>query len=1001
LQINNWGGLIPTLTYTSEWSCTCDPIQTIENLTVCDIKFEKDINVKVDLQINNWGGLIPTLTYTDISGNTQTIEKTFKDFNNQGLKLEEDTSVSYLGYVETVPGTIVSAVLKQNHNAECIKTTNYTLSITDPIITTECKDGAVSVRVIETSSKITGVEFLNNGIFYDAGVIQGGIGVLGENFTQNKDIAIKVTFEGNCIKEYTTKANCCEQDGLLITSTSDFENKKLKTFTVKTTFGQNIIGSTIKINGQSVTVRDCSSSAPNTPTVGRGQTSDICYKFDFEITENTQYTITASTENECDYSFPITFTETEDDNTLSILPSIICENDQAALVLETNSPNASYTVVGPNNTYTRQTDINGSDSFNINDAGTYTLQLFDGENVSISKTLDVVPKPQINSFTKRDSKNIYCKGDNIIFDIQGTAGAVIVAEANNIALSPITLNSSGSGSFTFSATDIGQIAIVLVSAASGSCERTLSNTIILQVANSPVIVSLLDTCVMNPINGDVNISITVNGSADEVKWRFVEDTNYTNLNNSNGNEWTGLVTQGSNKSIEVVASNAANCSAERTFNLENCLCPFVEEPEEKLEESCNNNPILISYPVKAGFELEWYEFSNLFGTFTKIGINEWSKSLIYQAGIIYKVRHISVTSQCTSDYSDLFINNTNITSVDILPSADSNVNNPSVGEQINLLAQAIPSSNANWNYQWYVNNILQSTSSDLFTYTPVDTIPTNIRVVVTSNALASCSAENTITITAINNCSIPSISIINSTSQCENPAIVVDNLNGNDIADITYEWYETTSMTILSTNSELDISSLGAGTILNLRARAYVSGLPTCYAELPLNFTKCGCLCSPTGNCSNSLTVDSNDGFGGFGEVFNQVFSNAQNVNIKLGRFTTALSPSDRFRVRVISPTNVTTQILDTGYPYYNYSANSCSETNGYPIVDLDVNGNGNGSDITSLMPVANGITVFDLFRHSVQFDYTVPAGYTLIIEHNDVNCANQQGWSASVRCTS
>lgn len=184
-----------------------------------------------------------------------------------------------------------------------------------------------------------------------------------------------------------------------------------------------------------------------------------------------------------------------------------------------------------------------------------------------------------------------------------------------------------------------------------------------------------------------------------------------------------------------------------------------------------------------------------------------------------------------------------------------------------------------------------------------------------------------------------------------------------------------------------------SGTWINVSTSTpYLAAYTGSYRLVGSNVSCADVILDTLDNCC--AVVSHNSGLGGYGIVFDNTYTSAQNLNIKLGSATPGLSTSDRFKVELNG-----ILILDTGYYYDTYQASSCPETNGYPIVDLS--SYSTGQDVGAAM-VANPnslVVTKNPTSGELEFDLSVLASDQLRITHNDVNCDSQVNWNITIRC--
>lgn len=183
-------------------------------------------------------------------------------------------------------------------------------------------------------------------------------------------------------------------------------------------------------------------------------------------------------------SSPLTLTENV---TTLVSPSItsltsnspICNGSTAIFTINgTANATVTYTINGGTST-TIVLDATGTRTISIANAiANQTIQLsniFDGTcNRAITNAVSVVVNQFPNTPTLSPQSDTFCIGENVVFNVVGSANEVIVYTVNNGANQTLNLNSSGTGIISISNPTTDVVEINLINITNGFCSKSLT-----------------------------------------------------------------------------------------------------------------------------------------------------------------------------------------------------------------------------------------------------------------------------------------------------------------------------------------------------------------------------------------------------------------------------------------------------------------------------------------------------------------------------------------------
>lgn len=833
--------LIPLSKYEISSDCNCDTAKVIDKLVICDIDFNLNEHfivttsngsitcnnkltitnkfdvcpINQDLSYFGWGNNHPAQTKYILSINGRDVATfVFKNTSdNQGELKLEGTNQSFLGYENIFFEQITSVSLRQNHDSTCIKSFDIGLELCDPEIIGTCNiaNGGVDFKIVPTCTKLQSAYWeyiLGRGEStvptfpipkaYTTSN-DGSINMVG--LPSKREVLITVKFENGCTKKYTVEKDCCASDSLVVTVEDLlFTKNNAKKFTFSTESKQII---------SSFFVNDISKDFNETFIGSKVYESVIP-----GLNTLSSYTIKIVTLDGCEYTKILNINPNPDTD-ITFVPSVICVNGVASLILTTQVPNAPFTVVSPTgSTLTGTTDIQGIGTLNnLTQGGTYILTTFNNNDIDdIEIVLNQIPQPQINSFNLISNINTFCTGDIINFTINGTPNSIVTVNTNNNQNKTITLNNSGFGSGNFSFLTSGNYILTAssISTSEGQCSNSQNLSINITVNLKPQITNILTTCIA-PLSStsDVTLKVTTNLTGLTVI-AVVDNITYNLSAIVPANIYQVVIPQGSGKTIQVTASNV-NCSESQSYTALSCNCEPVGMPFINNDPVACGGNVSVVFDQWSGLELEWFDVGN--GN-VQLTPNEWSKSLPVGT---YEVRHKETATGC---YSNLV--NFNILDGEISVDLTANQNNPCVNQQVTLNANVVANNVNELSYSWYIDNVIQPTSGSSFIYTPTDIVSKAIKVVV-QRGNTSCIAEDTEIIEAQNCCTTYPVNIVS----CPNYTATVPTAPLGTLFD--FKWYNSSNVLIqndLSLTSSTLTVPLTQGTVVTLKV--YNSAIPTC-----------------------------------------------------------------------------------------------------------------------------------------------------------------------------
>ena len=259
--------------------------------------------------------------------------------------------------------------------------------------------------------------------------------------------------------------------------------------------------------------------------------------------------------------------------TVTLLPSPICQGGNATLTISAASGTA-FTVTGPNGLVIANPVVSNSGVFtitNLTAPGNYTVTLTsDPSNVycpQFSEVKVLATGGQALTPIIEIQPGNYCVGQAIPFRIRDNgAGATYTLSSNGSGSLPATLQSSNTvynGSYVPNSTN----GIIRITGVTDSCNTTTTPQIPVVVLANPVISTAISSCAGDKTN---TVTVTTTGATGVT----VEGVAAVETPPASGiyirSNITGLT------HVDIIATNAAGCTATQNLMLGDCLCPTGE-----------------------------------------------------------------------------------------------------------------------------------------------------------------------------------------------------------------------------------------------------------------------------------------------------------------------------------------------------------------------------------------------------------------------------------------
>ena len=516
----------------------------------------------------------------------------------------------------------------------------------------------------------------------------------------------------------------------------------------------------------------------------------------------------------------------------------------------------------------------------------------------------------------------------------------------------------------------------------------MTNTLSVITVATPSM-TITDSCVDLSAGSLSDIDLVVN-TTNVVQVTYTHNGNLPQLlSNQGGGLFTATVTGGAADSVVIIATSSNGCETEEIIILSQCNCgTIVTPPEVAIEKVCGgvDVPVTFTNPLN-GLKLQWFNTD----TNTELTPIEYSKNL----GVgNYKVQYLDESTGCVSNMPRMFsVEDGSLLTINLAVSDTA----PVVNQTVTFVA-AVTGINgvslADVIYEWYVDNNLQTTTSDIFVYQFLDSTLHNIEVIA-RRGTTLCTISDNVDITATTTC-VPRVFNITQANSCSDAVVSITNSNPAD----TIEWYVSGTSTVIATGDTLDRALLPEGNT-SVSVKVYSEGIVSCSSQENFTMSNCGCICNEVGVCSTIIASTSN--VNGYGTLFD-------NVILKAGKtYQFKMRDSgveDRFKIYFDNVLSV-----DTGYFKISgaISVFGCPFVNNLPTVSLDIEVY--NADVTARIVaqdnngpgvVAAGIVItkeFTSIGSSITFTYTPAADEILTVEHNDATCAGQGGYAFEVEC--
>ena len=936
------GELISLKDYHFEWDCGCDRTKTIKSLVKCDLKeFRHEKHFKINTSINSdvcnnqivlleehlpcpinqdleyfgWGGNHPSQTkyiveITDIDGGVTKVG-TFLYKNTTdttGYFRKEGTNEQFTNFTFTHTKQIVSASIRMNHDASCVKQDSANLFIKEADIVLTCIGNSVKADITSGGTLITKVEIPTLNI--ESVTNNNGTSLVTlNNLPQNTDITFVITYLGNCKRSQTLKKNCCDSDGLILNSIGTVN----KLLSVKTQ--NNAIITDILINGITrFNDFTLNGSTYTIPTTNLGNTISV--------------DVITQTLNGCAFFVDNYNLGTNYEINFQLVPNIICTGGTSAIQITDGPPNTTVIVRDPNNSQILISLNNDGDgtSTPITTAGNYDIIQIGTETIAPgslpTRVLTVQTSIVVDSvIIETPAPSGICANNDYNFIVTGTFGANvdILATApgyNNPKVATLTTPLAGSpgkgyGVVSYNFNSPGTYTIASGLATLTGCQSATNTSTTVTVNTAPFISSVTSDCIA-PVTttSDININVTL-ASYTGVVTVSVKDltTNVvvTLTNPTLSTVFTGMMPQGSGRSFEITAQSGT-CSDTYNFTAPSCSCTYIPPapvfpnyficsfPGEAMSPT-NSNPFNSNTNV-----IDLYFGTVLVKTLTSSDASYQVLSAGQFGTYTAITRHLatgctSLPTTFTVETGDIDVNISVSTLVDFCTSTP-----------FPLTAVVTGTTNfSNLIYKWFINGIEVSgvTGSVLNvvpnnTYIPTTTFSVEVRRNSTSGSVysSSCVATDTKTVNFVDCCPTLTLTYNGALStQCDGMTINVSAPVGtNPTSALYYEVYQpassttplVTGTTYLNFGSfNIDKNDLIPGNNQYRIVVGFVSSI-TCKTEIIVTHNS-GLICEAVNYVfivDNSGSISTTE----FNQIANQVisFSNSLYTNNNQSRFALA-----------------------------------------------------------------------------------------------------------------
>lgn len=975
------GNLVSLKDYKLEVDCGCEKLELVENITICDIEFEKDVqfttsacNYQLDLAnqfdvcpINqnlsffNWGNNHASQTKYLMKVNGK-LAATFIYDNGVDALVDLGTGLEWNNWTLLFSDQITSVSLEMNHDASCKVEHTVSTKLVSPKFEATCEDdGTVTYKVFNTPTfALDYVEVANKEWFFNnANFVTIPLLPKGKN-------TFKVVYESGCVKTIEKTDNCCETNAKIIIDDS-----------VTGIVAGNKTGISFELQG-----------FIGTPTVTANGIPIVGNQF---IAGVGTTTLVVMDTGGCTKTASITLEEIVDTSTIAFDINPQCIGSSSNLSINTVA-NTVVEVSDPSgNILTGTTNSLGDLTFSgLSTAGVYTLETVGVNTIGAEVPLTIVTDVQLTGMNLSNS-NDYCTGGNVQVNLSGTPYSEITLQAPG-ANGDLTVNldSNGNGSTILTFPTAGNYVITSVSGSVGSCTTALNSSLNVTIETVPNILGVTFDCIP-PLVGDsdvtVNVSaqagLTVTGTVDGVESAFTA-TGAPNI-------YTATIIGGSGQSITVNATNGTgNCSDTEIVTMPSCDCVTPPNPTfntvdgDGIEYLCDATVTLNVFNSSAGTTVKWYSDASL--------SNQVGTGLSYVASLAgtYYVVAENNTTGCQSN-AILFsvIDGGYILTLNApLELCETDVNQ--------TITANISGNSVGITYRFELGGaVVQNGPSNIYLYSPSST-GTKLIEVITSRPGGECESTASKFIEVITCCTPMSISVSTDSEGCEGLTATVT----GGASPYTYAWTGTGNLgTVVSQASSIfDRTVLKTGEYVNMNL--VVTDDNGCEQTVATEYVNCDCLCNDLDACVQTLTtISDDDGYGTI--VTTETLTAGKTFSFTLDNNGAA----DRFKVYENG-----VLLVDTTYAG-NFVSNpgsfNCPINNGFDTLDLEpytINGTDVTADINALgdgFVKAGVVVTVGVIGGSrdLRFTYTLPVDTIITIDHNDLACDSQQSFAATIEC--
>ncbi len=977
------GEFISKKDYKVSVDCGCDKLEVIEQVVVCDIEFEKDVQAiysecNTRLSLDNQFSVCPinrnlkdygygnnhesqTKYLLKVNGS---LEATFVYDNASNELRDESTNVKWDSWSASFPSGVESVSLELNHDSSCKKEHTVEILLNSPTFESICNtDGTVTYKVSNTSDlSVDYVEVLNS-ITRTKYYFSNSTFILIDSLQKGTNNFL-VSYKNGCEKSVTETDNCCE------TGASVTINQTIKGLIAGSTA---LIDFTLEgfVGTPTVLVSNGTTVSGNQFTAGIGVT-----------------TLTVTDSTGCSKTAKITLVEINDNSSLVFDINPQCIGDVSELAV-TSEPNTYIEVKDPNNnTLSGTTNSAGEITFSgLSTSGTYTLTMVGTSSVLNPVNLVIVDSVELTAMNLATT-NTYCTSNAVQVDLEGTENSTITLIAAGAGGDlTVDLDANGNGVALLTYASAGNYNIAADSGSVGLCSTPLSGDLDITIVDGPTIVDVTFDC-LPPLVGNSDVTVNVSSQSGLTVTAVVDGVTYAIPATGATNIYSATIPQGSGKNIEVIATSASGtCADTENLIMPNCDCVTPSNPTfntldgDGIEYLCGGTVDLNVYNNAANATIKWYSDSaltNLLGT-----------GLTYTASVggTYYVVAEDNTTQCQSN-SVLFsvIEGDYVLSMTVFDEVCLNAVNQSITANV--------AGNSNGMiFRFEIDgSVVQNGTSNVLLYDALS-LGTKAISVISKRADGSCEKTVSDSFDVVSCCTNISISVNGATNvSCEDLTATV---NGGQ-APFTYAWTGTGDLgTVVNESGDtFDNTLITAGEFVELTLT--VTDNDGCTDSVLVDYNKCSCLCNEADSCVQELTsTNSQDGYGTI--VTTDTLPAGKELEFELINNNAA----DRLAV-------YENGVLLVDTTYAGTFGFDCATNNGYSSLDLLPYVD--GDDVTSVINaladgfVKSGITVTVKkvavnSPRSLTFNYTLPADTVITVEHNNSECTEQGGFGVVINC--